>query len=308
MGRTPKPTSSAAKREDSDEERSSSSDNPRLSQTQSNNSLQSLNEMLRDPELSYTLPQWLVPERYKDKQSSQNVTQTRIFTIPLQGEPAKTQEAVRNYLMKHDQQTSGTKDSERKLKELKLEEKQATAKAKAAKDKLADALYAKSEKMKEIRKTHDTETLKAMEELEAKIRKEEQEEELKIQERIKKECKLEYQKKFKEELAQKRKREEEEDEKEAAAAASAAKKAKEDKEVAEAEAKNSTDGDGIAGDDTTKPDESAKKIAELEKKQEGLQQEMEKLSEKKREFYWLLKQVIKQETLQKMKMKKAEAK
>ena len=45
----------------------------------------------------------------------------------------------------------------------------------------------------------------------------------------------------------------------------------------------------------------------LEKKQEELKQKMEKLSEKKKEFYWLLKQVIKQETLQKMKMKKAKA-
>jgi len=298
MARTPKPD-----KEDAGGGTSSASPLPwSTTQAQSNNESSLLFPSVSDPQLSYTLPQWLVPERYKDKQSSQNTTQTRIFSVPLPEVPQKTRQAIRAYLVKHHQQKSGTKDSERKLKELKLEEKQAAAKAKAAKDKLAQALLARSEKLKEIRKTHEEETQKAMEELEKKMRDEQQKEDLKIEERIKEECKLEYEKKFEEEMVHKRKREQEEDEKEALEAETAAKKAK---EVTGGEAKSNSDGDGAEGDNDT---DSNSKVETLGKKQEDLQQKMEKLSEKKREFYWLLKQVIKQETLQKMKMKKAEAK
>jgi hypothetical protein len=268
-----------------------------------------------DPQISYTLPQWLVPERYKDKQSSQNIPQTRIFSVPLPEVPTKTRQAVRAYLVKHHpQQKSGMKDSERKLKELKLEEKQASTKAKAAKDKLAQALFERSEKLKEIRKAHEVETTKAIEELEAKLRNEQQKEDSMIEERIKEKCKLEYEKKFEEEVVHKRKREQEEDEKEEMEAASAAKKAREDNKgvvTTEAVAKSSSsDGDGAEGGNNATDLSTSKNISKveaLEKKQEDLKQKVEKLSEKKKEFYWLLKQVIKQETLQKMKMKKAKA-
>lgn len=303
MARTPKTAS--ADREDAGS--GPSSGNEPWS-TQAQNSSSSF-PSVSDPQISYTLPQWLVPERYKDKQSSQNMTQTRIFSVALPEVNSKTMQAVRAYLVKHHpQQKSGVKDSERKLKEAKLEEKQATSKAKAAKDKLAQALFTRSEKLKEIRKAHEAETAKAMEELEAKLREEEQKETAKIEERIKEECKLEYEKKFEEEMVHKRKRDQEEDEKEAKEAASAAKKAKEDKESAtEASKKGSSDGDA-EGKNASDPDSSMGKVQALEKKQEDLKQKMEKLSEKKREFVWLLKQVIKQEVLQKAKMKKAEAK
>lgn len=304
MARTPK-----TDKEDAGGGTSSASPLPwSTTQAQSNNESSLLFPSVSDPQLSYALPQWLVPERYKDKQSSQNTTQTRIFSVPLPEVPQKTRQAIRTYLVKHHQQKSGTKDSERKLKELKLEEKQAAAKAKAAKDKLAQALLARSEKLKEIRKTHEEETQKAMEELEKKMRDEHEKEDLRIEERIKEECKLEYEKKFEEEMIHKRKREQEEDEKEALEAETAAKKAKEEKEVAGGEAKSTSDADGVEGDNDTDSNSKISKVEALGKKQEDLQQKMEKLSEKKREFYWLLKQVIKQETLQKMKMKKAEAK
>jgi len=237
-----------------------------------------------DPQVSYTLPQWLVPERYKDKQHSQNTPQTRVFSIPLPEVPTKTRQAVRAFLVKHhSQQKSNMKDSERKLKELKAEEKQAAAKAKAAKDKLAQALFFRSEKLKEIRKAHEVGTNKAMEELEKRMREERQKEELELEEKIKEDCKLEYEKKFEEEMIHKRKREQEEDEKEEVEAASAAKKARENKEGAS------------GGDGGKNRASSSTKVQLLEQKQKDLKMEMEKLCEKKSEMVWLLKQVIMQE-------------
>jgi len=292
MVRTPKIASGAADREDTVTAVgiNSSSELPWSTQVQSNKPLL---PSVSDPQISYTLPQWLVPERYKDKQSSQNTTQTRIFSGPLPEVPTKTRQAIRSYLVKHHlQQKSGVKDSERKLKELKLEDKSAASRAKAAKDKLAQALFARSEKLKEIRKAHETETIKAMDELEAKMREEQQKEAFKIEEKINKECKLEYEKKFEDEMVHKRKREQEEDEKEEAVG------------VGEAVAIKRNDGDGVEGENVT-DGVNISKVEALEKKKEDLQQKMEKLDEKKRELYWLLKQVIRQETMQKLKMKKS---
>ena len=105
-------------------------------------------------------------------------------------------------------------------------------------------------------------------------------------------------------MTHKRKREQEEDEKDEAeveaAAAIRSKKAKEDKEAA------SSDGGGIKGKNKI----SSSKVKAFEQKQEDLQGKMDKLSEKKSEMIWLLKQVIKQEALQKLKKmkKKTEAK
>lgn len=260
-----------------------------------------------DPQIPYTLPAWLFPERHKDKQS--NASNARVFSIPLPTINPKTEKAVKAYLAKHHpQQKSGMKESERKLKELRMEEKQASAKAKQAKDKLAQALLAKSDKHKEIRKEHELETQKALEALEAKMRQEDKQEAAKIREKIREECKKEYEKKFEEEMIIKRKRDREEDEKEEQAAA---KKAKEEEEAKEAK---DTSGDGDASGEKAAAEDDKKeisKVQELEKKKDDLKQDMEKLSEKKREFYWLLKQVIKQEAMQKakmMKLKKAEAK
>ena len=322
MARTPRPTSatssscntsSAAETEDNGGTSTSSSGGggggggelPMQAQSQ-------LFPSVSNPQISYALPQWLFPEKYKDKQSSLNTTATRTFSIPLPEVPTKTRQAIRAYLVKHHpQKLSGTKDSARKLLDLKVirqEEKQAASKVKAAKDKLAQALLAKSEKLKEIRKAQEVETTKAMEELETAMRAERQKEDLQIEERIKEVCKLEYEKKFEEEITHKRKREQEEDEKEQAEA-EVSKKAKQDKE-ATSSSSSSSDGGGTEGKSITTTTSS--KVVALEKKQEDLQGKMEKLSEKKSEMIWLFRQVIKQEALQKLKKmkmkKKAEAK
>ena len=283
MARTPKPGSSG-------------SDLPSIQ----SGSSESVPSSASDPQMiaSYTLPQWLVPERYKDKQSSQNTMQTRVFSIPMPQVPIHTKEAIRAHLIKtNPPQKAGMRDSERKLKELKQEEKIASSEAKLAKDKLAQALLARSEKLKEIRKAHELETTKAMEALETTIRKEWKSEDLKLKKQINEECKLEYERKFDEEMIHKRKREQEEDEKEQAEVDLEIKKAKEEKEEALKTQRNPA-GEGNV------PSTGGNNVQVLEKKQADLKDKVEKLSEKKSEMIWLFKQVIKQEAIQKMKAKK----
>ena len=248
-----------------------------------------------DPDISYNLPQWLAPE----KQTAMS------FSIPLPDVPIKTNKAIRSYILKHknySQKIVG-KDSARLLQNLKInrqEEKQATSKVKTAKDKLAQALLLKSEKLKEIRKAHELKNINVIEELERTMREEQLKEFEKVEQQIKEDFKLEYETKFEEEICNKRKREQEEDEKEGGEAEEVAIVAAEAPAHTNKEDHIETSGDsGIDGGE-----EASSKIEVLKQKQEELQGKMEKLSEKKREMFWLLKQVIRQEAMRKMKKKK----
>ncbi|OEU16303.1 hypothetical protein FRACYDRAFT_238895 [Fragilariopsis cylindrus CCMP1102] len=247
-----------------------------------------------DPDISYNLPQWLAPE----KQTAMS------FSIPLPDVPIKTNKAIRSFILKHknySQKIVG-KDSARLLQNLKInrqEEKQATSKVKTAKDKLAQALLLKSEKLKEIRKAHELKNTNVIEELERTMREEQLKEFEKVEQQIKEDFKLEYGTKFDEEICNKRKREQEEDEKEGGEAEEGA--------IVAAEAPaptNKEDHIETSGDSGIDGGEANSKIEVLKQKQEELQGKMEKLSEKKREMFWLLKQVIRQEAMRKMKKKK----
>ena len=248
-----------------------------------------------DPDISYNLPQWLAPE----KQTAMS------FSIPLPDVPIKTNKAIRSFILKHknySQKIVG-KDSARLLQNLKInrqEEKQATSKVKTAKDKLAQALLLKSEKLKEIRKAHELKNTNVIEELERTMREEQLKEFEKVEQQIKEDFKLEYETKFEEEICNKRKREQEEDEKEGGEAEEVA--------IVAAEAPAHTNKEDhiieTSGDSGIDGGEANSKIEVLKQKQEELQGKMEKLSEKKREMFWLLKQVIRQEAMRKMKKKK----
>ena len=248
-----------------------------------------------DPDISYNLPQWLAPE----KQTAMS------FSIPLPDVPIKTNKAIRSFILKHknySQKIVG-KDSARLLQNLKInrqEEKQATSKVKTAKDKLAQALLLKSEKLKEIRKAHELKNTNVIEELERTMREEQLKEFEKVEQQIKEDFKLEHETKFEEEMSNKRKREQEEDEKEGG-------EAEEEVAIVAAEAPahtNKEDHIETSGDGGIDGGEANSKIEVLKQKQEELQGKMEKLSEKKREMFWLLKQVIRQEAMRKMKKKK----
>jgi len=261
-----------------------------------------------DPDISYNLPQWLAPE----KQTAMT------FSLPLPDVPIKTNKAIRSYILKnknYNQKIVG-KDSARMLQNLKTnrqEEKQATSKVKTAKDKLAQALLLKSEKLKEIRQAQELKNTNVIEELERTMREEQLKEFEKVEQQIKEDCKLEYEKKFEEEMGNERKREHEKEQEEAveevvAEAPAAPAPAAEAPAAAAAEAaahtnkEDNTEMSGDGGIDGGK--EGNSKIGVLKQKREELQGKMEKLSEKKREMFWLLKQVIRQEAMRKMKKKK----
>lgn len=242
-----------------------------------------------DPQISYNLPQWLASE----KQTA------RAFSVPLPNFPVKTKQAIRSYLLKthnYSQKPIG-KDSALVLQNLKTsrqEEKQATSNVKTAKDKLAQALLLKSEKLKEIRKAQEVENKTITEKLEQTIRDEQRKEYKKVEQQIKEDCKLEYQRKIEEEMSNKRKREKEKNEEEWE---------HEEKALSSASAKEDTD----ANDDGIDGGKTSNKIEELKQKRKEIQAKIEKLSEKKREMFWLLKQVIRQEAMRKMKKKKLKA-
>ena len=248
-----------------------------------------------DPDISYNLPQWLAPE----KQTAMS------FSIPLPDVPIKTNKAIRSFILKHknySQKIVG-KDSARLLQNLKInrqEEKQATSKVKTAKDKLAQALLLKSEKLKEIRKAHELKNTNVIEELERTMREEQLKEFEKVEQQIKEDFKLEYETKFEEEICNKRKREQGEDEKEGGEGVEVA--------IIAAEAApahtNKEDHIETSGDGGIDGGEANSKIEVLKQKQEELQGKMEKLSEKKREMFLLLILVIRQEAMRKMKKKK----
>ena len=241
---------------------------------------------ITDPQIPYNLPQWLVSEKQTP----------RSFSLPLPDVPAKIKQSVQSHLLAHQNysQKFPGKDSGWMLHNLKVsrqEEKQAANKVKVAKDKLAQALLLKSEKLKVIRKAHEAEKKVALEDLERTMREEQQIEDQKLKRQIKEGCKLECQKKFQEVMKKKRKREQEEDERERKKEAVEAAKTKED-----------ANSDGVDGTETIDSN-----IEDLKLKRKELDVKVEKLSEMKRDMFWLLKQVIRQEATRKMKKKKLEA-
>jgi hypothetical protein len=196
------------------------------------------------------------------------------------------------------------------ISQLQEEQKLATSKVKHAKEKLSQAMAAKTEGIEVSKRTNERETNKSLEDLEVKMRKEQENKYKKAEEKITEQVKLEYEQKFEEEREKKRKREQEEEEaREKEESENRLKWQKVEKEKA-------GKGDGGAAEatneegQTEEEDERETKIKELEKKRKEIQVKLEKLSEEKSEMFWLLKQVIMQETKQKMqlmKQKKLEA-
>mmetsp|Transcript_30666 Transcript_30666/g.50997 ORF Transcript_30666/g.50997 Transcript_30666/m.50997 type:complete len:301 (-) Transcript_30666:24-926(-) len=242
---------------------------------------------------SYAIPQWLVPEKKSAK----------YFSLKLPPVPTDTEKAIRSYLQKQYSQNPGVKESTRmihQITQLQQEEKEAASSVKMAKERLAQAVAAKTEGIEEIRKTKEVETKKALEDLERTMRKEQEKEYQKVEEKIKEQVLMEYEQKFEEAKEKKRKREQEEEEE----------RQQEETENRAKRQKLSHPEKEDSGEGNDKKDQGSSKTQELEKKRQDLQEKMEKLSEKKSEMFWLLKQVIMQETKQKMermKQKKLEA-
>lgn len=231
---------------------------------------------------SYTIPQWLIPEKQTAK----------FFSLPLPPIPINIKEAIRSHLKKQECQPS-FKESTRiihQITQLKHDEKVANLKVKVAKERLAMALTAKSDGIAELRETAEEETKMALENLEKIMRKDQEKELQQVKEKVQEQLKAEYKQKFAEEIELKRKREQNENEQQ--------KQADEDNRAKRQKLDRSDP--KTKGEETADLPKEPNKVLELEKKRKELQDKMEKLSERKSEMFWLLKQVIMQETKQKM--------
>jgi hypothetical protein len=260
MTRTPKSVSKGQSGDDDDVTNTSDSDIPGSSSTPH----------------SYTIPHWLIPEKQTVK----------FFSLPLPPISKQTEKAIRSRLKKQYSQAKYKESTKmiNHISQLQHDEKQANQKVKAAKEKLASALNARTEGVAELRKSSEQETKTALENLEKSMRKDQEREYRQIKDKIKALVQAEYDQKFKEERDRKRKREEVTDQTHGE---------EEDlnkcQKLDHPETKEDWD-EGSTADDKTDA---------LKKKRKELQEKMEKLSERKSEMFWLLKQVIMQESKQK---------
>ncbi|KAL3927394.1 MAG: hypothetical protein SGARI_005336 [Bacillariaceae sp.] len=236
----------------------------------------------------------------------------KFFSIQLPAIPSSTDQAIRATLKKENMEVL-TKESTRMINhisQLQHEEKHAQHKVKVTKERLAHALVAKTDVIDELRQSHEGETKRALDNLEKTMRKDQEKEYQKMRERIKAQVKIEYEQKFEEERDKKRKREEEEMDQGKEEQEEGEEQEEEDKSAKRQKLEHAGDDEAMKDDggDGAPPAkaklEETIKVEELEKKRGEVQEKMEKLSEKKSEMFWLLKQVIMQETKQKMMMQK----
>jgi hypothetical protein len=239
---------------------------------------------------TYAIPHWLIPEKQTAK----------FFSIPLPCIPQSTEQAIRASLEKKHVMTKESTRMIHHISQLQHEEKQAWHKVKVQKERLAQALATRKERMDGLRKSGEDETQTALEQLERNLRLDHDKEIQQIKETIRAQVRVELEQKFVEERDKKRKRDQEEEEQKQGE--------KEESHAKRQKLDHAEDGE-IKDDENNAPKEKSK-VEELESKRAENQEKMEKLSEKKSEMFWLLKQVIMQEAKQKMeraKQKKLEA-
>lgn len=277
MARTPKPSKGRSTDDDDNGTNTSDSDFPGSSSTPH----------------SYTIPQWLIPEKQTVK----------YFAVKLPSVPKKLEEAIRTRLKKQYPHTEFKESTKmiHQITQLQHDEKQANHKVKIAKDKLDKALHAKTEGIDELKQSSEGETQRALESLEKSMRKDQEKEYRQTKEKIKALVRAEFDQKFEEELVKKRKREATQEEEEILRAK---------RQTLLEEQQHQQQDEAMLEEGEERPaalkgtaTKTNSKVTELEKKREELQDKMEKLSEKKSEMFWLLKTVIMQETKQKTALK-----
>lgn len=289
MARTPKPSKGRTTDDDDNGTNTSDSDFPGSSSTPH----------------SYTIPQWLIPEKQTVK----------YFSVELPPVPKKLEKAIRTRLKKQHSQIEFRESTKmiHQITQLQHDEKQAHHKVKIAKDKLDKALHAKTEGIDELKQSSEGETQRALESLEKSMRKDQEKEYRQTKEKIKALVRAEYDQKFEEEREKKRKRDQEAEAKQEEEEILRAKRQKLVEEQQHNHHQQEEENDTMLEEGEERPaakgtSTTTSKVIELEKKRGELQEKMEKLSEKKSEMFWLLKTVIMQETKQKtaLKQKKRE--
>lgn len=242
---------------------------------------------------SYAIPQWLIPEKQAVK----------FFSLALPAVPKQTEKAIRSRL-KRQYSNKEFKESAKlihTMSQLQHDEKQANHRVKAAKEKLASALSAKAQGIAELRKSSEADAQKALENLERSMRKDQEKECRTAREKLRAVVRAEYEQRFEEEREKKRRREAQQPEEEDDETSNDDRRAKRQKSSNDDGTTTTTEGgDEKEGSHVVVVSESAL----LERKRGELQEKMERLSERKSEMFWLLKQVIMQESKQKIALMK----
>lgn len=227
---------------------------------------------------NYTAPQWLLLEKQTAK----------FFSLPIPPVPTATFQAVEAF-MGGPKPTSRKNSTlvllEQKVRQLQQEQKAQRQKTKAFREKLATTLATKEQGIADIRKVREDEIQDALHELERTMRtqhdKQYEEQHEQLQQQVMKD--------FEQDLERQRAKRQLEAEEEEATYDEQAARAKKSKV-----------------DDDTK-----RKSDEIQQQMDDLQTKQEKLTEKKSEMVWLLKQMIKADAKRKMGMmrlkKKTEA-
>ena len=253
--------------------------------TGTNSSDSDMNTATATPHM--TIPQWLIPEKQTPK----------FFSVQLPAIPPETAQAIRASLQNNNGDAGFmTQESTRMIhaiSQLQHEEKQAQHKVKVHKDKLAQALANKTEELETLQQSSHDDTQKALDSLEKTLRKHQDKEYQKVRDAIQAQVKSELEQKFAAEREKKRKREEQEDG-EVVDEQEEGEEVEDDVPAKRQKLELSGGGKDVSA---TKPKTL---VEELEDKRGDIQQKMEALSGKKAEMFWLLKQVIMQETKQKM--------
>lgn len=270
---------------------------------------------------AYAIPQWLVPERRNG----------RYFSVAFPPVPAVTREAVRSHVSQQERGWPGDGGGTtpggigirgiggpaarevalmtQQVRDLQQEQKARREAVRAAKDRLAQALVAKSEGLAEVRKRERGGIEEALATLEKTMRDDQEMEYRRVEEEIQRQVASEYERKFEED--RKRKREDEKEEVEEDGGEDLEEEGREKADQGGADRQASSAKEDGANRDAEVIDDETRQGEEIIEEQKLGKEKLEELAKKKKEMLWLLKQVIKAETKQKMmermKQKKLEA-
>ena len=227
-----------------------------------------------------TAPTWLLQEKQTQK----------FYSVPIPVVP----DALKNVIEEHLIQTGAVDSNSDKqstkmlhhMRQLQQDLQSQRQKVKVQEAKVETAIAAKDQKLSNLRRDKEGELEKVLKEVERKIRKKQDKRSKEAEEKIRQQIIEKFEKEYKEEQTLKRKRKEEEEE--------------------ENKGEKATEGEGEESEAKKQKVETTLRSDSIQEKIDEKKARVEELTNMKTEMIWLMKQVIKAETKQKLKLKKAD--
>lgn len=225
-----------------------------------------------------TAPTWLLQEKQTQK----------FYSVPIPVVPDALKNVIEEHLIQIGAVDSNSDKQSTKMlhhmRQLQQDLQSQRQKVKVQEAKLETAISAKDQKLSNLRRDKEGELEKVLKEVERKIRKKQDKRSKEAEEKIRQQIIEKFEKEYKEEQTLKRKQKEEEENKGEAAT---------EEEGEESEAKKQKVETRLRSDS-------------IQEKIDEKKARVEELTNMKTEMIWLMKQVIKAETKQKLKLKKAD--